>query len=51
MKIKEGRIIINHYCKPKDGNQYVNYDSCHADHMKRSIIFTQTFGLKRIFSE
>ena len=34
-----------------DGHQYLHYDSCHADHIKRSIIFSQTLRLKRICSE
>ena len=50
-KIKEGRIITDLYCKPTDGHQYLHYDSCHADHIKRSIIFSQTLRLKRICSE
>ena len=51
IKIKEGRIITDLYCKPMDGHQYLHYDSCHADHIKRSIIFSQTLRLKRICSE
>ena len=51
IKIKEGRIITNLYCKPMDGHQYLHYDSCHADHIKRSTIFSQTLPLKRICSE
>ena len=37
VKIKEGRIINDLYCKYTDGRQYFHYDSCHADHIKRSI--------------
>ena len=51
IKIKEGKIITDLYCKPTDGHQYLHYDSCHADHIKRSIIFSQTLRLKRICSE
>ena len=51
IKIKEGRVITDLYCKPTDGHQYLHYDSCHADHMKRSMIFIQTLRLKRICSE
>ena len=40
MKTKEGRIIIDLYCKPKDGPQYLHYNSCQADHRKRLIIFS-----------
>ena len=41
-KIKEGKIITYLYCKPTDGHQYLHYHSCHADHVKRLIIFSQT---------
>ena len=41
MKMKEGRIITDLYCKPVDGHQYLYYHSCHADHIKMSIIFIQ----------
>ena len=51
IKIKEGRVITDLYCKPMDGHQYLHYDPCHADHIKRSIIFSQTLRLKRICSE
>ena len=51
IKTKERRIITDLYCKPTDGHQYLHYDSCHADHIKRSIIFCQTLRLKRICSE
>ena len=45
------KITTNLFCKPRDGNQYLHYDSCHAEHIKRSIVFTQTLRLKRICSE
>ena len=50
-KIKESTIITDLHCKPTDGHQYLHYDSCHADHIKRLIIFSQTLRLKRICSE
>ena len=50
IKIKEGRLITDLYCKPTDGHHYLHYDSCHADYIKRSIIFSQTLRSKRISS-
>ena len=47
-KIKEDRIITDLYRKPTDGHQYFHFDSCHADHIERSIMFSQTLRLKRI---
>ena len=51
IKIKESRIITSLYNKPTDGYNYLHYDSCLVDHIKRSIIFRQTLQLKRIFTE
>ena len=51
IKIKEDRIITDLYCKRRDSHQYLHYDSCHGNHIKRSIIFSQTLRLKRICSE
>ena len=51
IKIKEGKITTNLFCKPTDGHQYLHYDSCHAEHIKRSIVFSQALRLKRICSE
>ena len=51
VKIKESRIITDLYCKAMDGHQYLHYDSCHADRIKRSIIISKTLLLKRICSE
>ena len=47
-KIKEHRIITDLYRKPTDGHQYFHFDSCHADHIERSIMFSQTLRSKRI---
>ena len=51
IKIKDGKITTKLFCKPTDGHQYLHYDSCHAKHIKRSIVFRQTLRLKRICSE
>ena len=51
IKIKEGKITTNLFCKPTDGHQYLHYDSCHAEHIKRSIVFSQTLLMKKICSE
>ena len=51
IKIQEGRIITDFFCKPTAGHQYLHYDSCHADHITSSIRFSQTTRLKRICPE
>ena len=50
IKIKEGRVTADRYCKRMDGHQYFHYNSYYADHAKRSIIFSKTLQLKRICS-
>ena len=51
IKLTDGRIVTDLYCKPTDSHQYIHYDACHAEHIKRSIIFSQTLRLKRICSQ
>ena len=51
IKIKEGKITTNLFGKPNDGHQYLHYDFCHTEHIKRSIAFSQTLRLKRMTVE
>ena len=51
IKIEEIKITTNLFCKLTDGHQYLHYNSCHAEHIKRSIVFSQTIRVKRIWSE
>ena len=51
LKLVVGKIVIDLYCKPTDSHQYLYYDSCHAEHINRSIVFSQTFRLKKISSQ
>ena len=43
--------IYESYCKQTDGHLCLHYDLCHADHIKKSILFSRTLLLKRIYSE
>ena len=51
IKIKNGRISTDLYSKPVDSHQYLHYNSCHPEHIKKSIIYSQTLRLRRICSE
>ena len=51
IKLTDGKIVTDLYCKSTDSHQYLHYDSCHAEHIKRSIVFSQTLRLKRICSQ
>ena len=37
--------------KPTDSHQHLHYDSCHAEHIKTSLRFSETLRLKRICSQ
>ena len=39
------------YSKPVDNHHYLHYNSCHAEHIKKSIICSQTLRLRKICSE
>ena len=45
------KLSTDLYCQPTDSHQYLHYDSCHAEHIKRSIIFSQALRLKRVCSQ
>ena len=51
IKLADGKIVTDLYCKSTDTHQYLHYDSCHTEHIKRSIVFSQTLRLKRICSQ
>ena len=50
--IKKGnQLVTDLYIKPTDTHQYLHASSCHVSHCKKSIPFSQTLRLNRIFSE
>ena len=51
IKLTDGKTVTDIYCKSTYSHTYLHYDSCHAEHIKRSIIFSQTLRLKRICSQ
>ena len=42
IKTKNGRLSTELYSKPVDSHQNLHYNSCHAEHIKKSIIYSQT---------
>ena len=45
-------VVIKIYKgKSTDGHQYLHYDFCHVEHVKISVVFSQTLQLRRILSE
>ena len=44
------KVMTSLYSKPTDCHQYLHYKSSHPEHTKRSIIYSQTLGVKRVCS-
>ena len=51
IKLVDGKIVNDLYCKFTDSHKYLHHDWCQGEHIKRSIIFSQTLLLKRICSQ
>ena len=51
VRLREGELETELYCKPTDCHQYLHYKSCHPAHMKRSSVFSQGLRIKRICSK
>ena len=51
IKTKNGRLSTDLYCKPVESHQNIHYISCHAEHIKKSIIYSQTLRLRRILRD
>ena len=51
IKLTYNKIVTDLYGKSKDSHQYLHYDSCYGEHIRRSIVFSQTLRLKKICSE
>ena len=46
---KEGNeFVTDFYRKATDCHQYLHYDSCHSDHMKKSSVYSQGLCIKRL---
>ena len=46
----ENKLTTDFYVKPTDTHQYLDYTSSHLEHTKKSIVYSQTFRLRRICS-
>ena len=51
IKINNERLSTDLYSKPVDSHQYLHCNSCHVEHIKKSIIYCQTLRLRRVCSE
>ena len=50
VKLSSGRLTTSVYIKPTDCHQYLHYRSSHPDHIKRSIVYSQTLRASRLCS-
>ena len=50
VKLNNGRLTTSVYIKPTDRHQYLHYRSSHPDHIKRSIVYSQTLRVSRLCS-
>ena len=51
VSIKGRRLVTDLYTKPTDTHQYLHHNSCHPNHCKKSIAFSQALRLRRICTE
>ena len=47
-KKEKDEFVTDLYCKATDCHQYLHYDSCHPDHMKKLSIYSQGLRIKRL---
>ena len=51
MKKRKEEFVTDLCCKATDYHQYLHYDTCHPDNMKKLSIFNQGFRIKRLYSD
>ena len=51
VQLSNNKFVEDLYCKPADCHQYLHYNSCHPEHLKKSSIYSQGLRIKRLCSE
>ena len=51
VKKEKDKFVTDQYCKPTDCHQYLYYDTCHPDQMKKSSIRSQGLRIKSLCSD
>ena len=51
VQLSNNKFVTDLYCKPTDCHQYLHYNSCLPDHMKKSSVYSQGLHIKRLCSE
>ena len=50
INLSNGHLMTNMYVKPTDCHQYLDYSSSHPNHIKRSIVYSQSLRARRLRS-
>ena len=50
-KLQENEFLTDLYCNKTECPQYLQYDSCHPEHMKKSSVSSQGLHIKRLSSD
>ena len=48
VKLEGNELVTDLYCKPTDCHQFLEYNSAHPIHTKRSIVYSQGLRIKRL---
>ena len=48
VQLSNNKFVTDLYCKPTDCHQYLHYNSCHPEHMKKSSVYSQGLRIKEI---
>ena len=51
VRLQENEFLTNLYCKKTNFHEYLNYDFCHSELMKRSSVCSQRLRIKRLCSD
>ena len=51
VQLSNNKFVTDLYCKPTDCHQYLHYNSCHPEHMKKSSVYSQGLRIKSLCSE
>ena len=49
-KLSKNKCVTDLCYKPTDCHQYLHYDACHPEHMKKLSIYSQGLHIKRLCS-
>ena len=50
INLSNGYLMANMYVTPTDRHQYLDYSSSHSNHIKRSIVYSQSLRANRLCS-